>query len=73
MTGEEILQGMKKHDEKDAEKQANHAAKAAAKAAKPPITPCTKKRQVRFEHDGAPSTIPWYRQSVISITSDASL
>ena len=72
MTGEGILQGMKQRDEKDAEKQANHAAKAAAIAAKPLVTPDTKKRQFQFEHDGAPSNIPRYRQSVISITSDAS-
>jgi len=72
MTGEGIIQGMKERDEKDAEKQANDAAKAAAKAAKPPVTPYTKKWQVWFEHDGAPSTIPRYWQSVISITSDVS-
>jgi len=72
MTGEGILQGMIEHDEKDAEKQANCAAKAAAKAAKPPVTPYTKKRQVWFQHDGAPSTIPRHWQSVISITSEAS-
>ncbi|KAF8543510.1 hypothetical protein BDD12DRAFT_802003 [Trichophaea hybrida] len=65
MIREGILQGMKEGDGNDAEKQAN-------RAAKPPITPYTKKRQVQFEHDGAPSTIPWYWQSVISITSDAS-
>ena len=72
MTGEGILQGMMERDEKDAENQANHAAKASAKAAKLPVTPYIKKRQVRFEHDGAPFPIPRYRQSVISITSDAS-
>ncbi|KAF8536308.1 hypothetical protein BDD12DRAFT_890588 [Trichophaea hybrida] len=76
MTGEGILQGMKEQDEKDAEKQATRAAKAAAKAAKPPVTPhvvVAKKRHVRFEHDGIPSTVPRYRQqSVFSITSDAS-
>jgi len=72
MTGEGILQGMKERDEKDAEKQTNHAAKGAAKAAKPPVTPYPKKWQFRFGHDGAPSTIPRYRQSVISFTSDLS-
>jgi len=71
MAREGILQGMKECDEKDAEKQANHAAKAAAKAAEPLVTPYTKKWPVQYEHDGAPSTIPRYRQSVISITSDA--
>ncbi|KAF8241985.1 hypothetical protein K440DRAFT_640535 [Wilcoxina mikolae CBS 423.85] len=76
MTGEGILQGMKERDKKDAEKQATRAAKAAAKAAKPPVTPhviVAKKRHVRFEHDGIPSTVPRYRQqSVFSINSDAS-
>ncbi|KAF8534626.1 hypothetical protein BDD12DRAFT_809210 [Trichophaea hybrida] len=76
MTGEGILQGMKERDEKDTEKQANRAAKADAKAAKPPATPriiVAKKRHVRIEHDGAPSTVPRYhQQSAFSITSDAS-
>jgi hypothetical protein len=71
-TGEGILQGMKERDEKDAEKQANWAANAATKATKPPVTPDTKKPQVRFQHDGAPSTIRQYQYSVISITSESS-